>query len=169
MNVKPAREGFVTDEREPVTIEHEPAPASASKRATPPPEIEPSPADLPPLEVDTWPIIVKLMHKPIRNNRGEDVREVSLREPKAADINRYGNPIRVNQDGDVIIDERKMSYMVAALSGILPPFIDEMDPRTTGIAAPTRLRRFFFPIQRHGRRRGADHLGLLSSRALVPR
>ena len=66
------------------------------------------------------------------------------REPRAGDINRYGNPIRVNQEGDVIIDERKMSYMIAALSGILPPFIDEMDPRDWNSCA-YRLRRFFLP------------------------
>jgi hypothetical protein len=142
MNVKPKREGFVEDQ--PTTLEHEPAAAPGSKPAVPPPEIEPSPAEVQPLLQDDWPIIIKLLYKPIRNNRGEDVREVSLREPRAGDINRYGNPIRVNQDGDVIIDERKMTYMIAALSGILPPFIEEMDPRDWCSCA-YRLRRFFLP------------------------
>jgi hypothetical protein len=142
MNVKPKREGFVEDQ--PTTLEHEPAAAPGTKRAVAPPEIEPSPEELPPLEQDQWPIIIKLLYKPIRNNRGEDVKEVSLREPRAGDINRYGNPIRVNQDGDVIIDERKMTYMIAALSGILPPFIEEMDPRDWNSCA-YRLRRFFLP------------------------
>jgi hypothetical protein len=144
MNVKPKREGFVEDQ--PATLEHEPAAAAApgSKPAVPPPEIELSPEELPPLLQDEWPIIVKMLYKPIRNNRGEDVREVSLREPRAGDINRYGNPIRVNQDGDVIIDERKMTYMIAALSNILPPFIEEMDPRDWNSCA-YRLRRFFLP------------------------
>jgi len=140
VNVNPKHEGFVEDQKpEPEII----AP-SGGKRPMPPPEIEASPEELPPLEQDQWPIIVKLIYKPIRNNRGEDVREVSLREPRAGDINRYGNPIRVNQEGDVIIDERKMSYMIAALSGILPPFIDEMDPRDWNSCA-YRLRRFFLP------------------------
>ena len=60
MNVKPRREGFVADQ--PTTLEHEPPPAApaGTKRAAPPPEIEPSPADLPPLEQDEWPIIVQL-------------------------------------------------------------------------------------------------------------
>jgi hypothetical protein len=142
MNVKPKREGFVEDQ--PTTLEHEPAAAPGSKPAVPPTEIEPSPAELPPLEQDQWPMIIKLLYKPTRNNRGEDVKEVSLREPRAGDINRYGNPIRVNQDGDVIIDERKMTYMIAALSGILPPFIEEMDPRDWCSCA-YRLRRFFLP------------------------
>jgi hypothetical protein len=144
VNINPKREGFVDDSKP--TLEHEPA-ASAppgTKPAVPPPEIEPPPAELPPLLQDEWPIIVKMLYKPIRNNRGEDVREVSLREPRAGDINRYGNPIRVNQDGDVLIDERKMTYMIAALSNILPPFIEEMDPRDWNSCA-YRLRRFFLP------------------------
>lgn len=140
MNVNPKKEGFVDDQAKPEPEIIQPS----GKRSMPPPEIEPSPAELPPLEQDEWPIIVKMMYRPIRNNRGEDIREVSLREPRAGDINRYGNPIRVNQEGDVIIDERKMSYMIAALSGILPPFIDEMDPRDWNSCA-YRLRRFFLP------------------------
>lgn len=140
MNVNPKREGFVDDQPRPEPEIIQPS----GKRSMPPPEIEPSPAELPPLEQDEWPIVVKMMYRPIRNNRGEDIREVSLREPRAGDINRYGNPIRVNQEGDVIIDERKMSYMIAALSGILPPFIDEMDPRDWNSCA-YRLRRFFLP------------------------
>lgn len=147
MNVKPKREGFVEDQ--PTTVEHEvaaPAPAApaGTKRAVPPPEIEPSPDELPPLLQDEWPIIIKLLYKAIRNVKGEDVRIISLREPRAGDINRYGNPIRVNQDGDVLIDERKMTYMIAALSGILPPFIEDMDPRDWNSCA-YRLRRFFLP------------------------
>jgi hypothetical protein len=144
VNINPKREGFVDDQAKAKPAEQEQAAPAASRRAVPPPEIEASPAELPPLEQDVWPIIIKLVYKPIRNNRGEDVKEVSLREPRAGDINRYGVPIRVNQDGDVIIDERKMSYMIAALSGILPPFIEEMDPRDWCSCA-YRLRRFFLP------------------------
>ncbi|TYL87442.1 phage tail assembly protein [Bradyrhizobium cytisi] len=139
MNVNPKREGFVDEQKpEPEII------SPTGKRTMPPPEIEPSPAELPPLDQDEWPIIVKMLYKPIRNNRGEDIKEVSLREPRAGDINRYGNPIRVNQEGDVIIDERKMTFMIAALSGVLPPFIEEMDPRDWNSCA-YRLRRFFLP------------------------
>jgi hypothetical protein len=140
MNVNPKREGFIDDGK---TIDAEPAVPSGGKRASPPPEIEPSPAELPPLE-DVWPIVVKLIYKPIRSNRGEEVTEISLREPRAGDINRYGNPIRVNQDGDILIDERKMTYMIAALANILPPFIEDMDTRDWNSCA-YRLRRFFLP------------------------
>ena len=114
-------------------------------RAVPPPELEQSPADKPELDAtEQWPIKVKLLYKPIRNNRNEEIREVILREPRAGDINRYGNPVRINQDGDVVIDERKMTYIMAALSDVLPPFIEMMDPRDWNSVA-YRLRRFFLP------------------------
>ncbi|WP_128941061.1 phage tail assembly protein [Bradyrhizobium zhanjiangense] len=138
--MNPKREGFVEDTKQEAEI-IEPR---GKTRAMPPPEIEPSPAEQPQLMEDEWPIVVKLIYRPIRNNRGEDIKEVSLREPRAGDINRYGNPIRVNQDGDVLIDERKMTYMIAALSGVLPPFIEEMDTRDWNSCA-YRLRRFFLP------------------------
>jgi hypothetical protein len=144
MNINPKREGFVDDSKP--TLENEPAPAAraGTKRAAPPPEIEPSPAELPPLEQDDeWPIIV-VLKKPIRNNRGEEIKELSLREPRAGDINRYGNPVRFNKEGDIVHDERKMTYMIAALSGILPPFIEEMHPRDWNTAA-YKLTRFFLP------------------------
>ena len=146
MNVTPRREGFV--ENDPAVkheINQEPAqPAGKHPRAVPPPELEQSPADLPPLLQDKWPVVVQLLYKPIRDNFGKQVKEVTLREPRAGDINRYGNPVRVNQDGDVIIDERKMTYIIAALSDILPPFIEDMDPRDWNSCA-YRLRRFFLP------------------------
>ena len=37
-----------------------------------------------------------------------------------------------------------MTYMIAAPSGVLPPFIEEMDPRDWNSCA-YRLRRFFLP------------------------
>jgi hypothetical protein len=144
VNVNPKREGFV-DEKPPIIEQPEAADdRPRAKRAMPPPEIEPSPEELPPLEMDQWPIIVKLLYKPIRNNRGEEIREVSLREPRAGDLNRYGNPIRINQDGDVLIEERKMTYMISALANVLPPFVEDMDPRDWASCA-YRLRRFFLP------------------------
>lgn len=115
----------------------------ATARATPPPTIEPSPAELPPLDADQWPLVVKLL-RPIHNDKGELLKEITLREPKALDINRYGNPVRFNAEGDVVHDERKMTYMIAALSGILVPFIEQMDTRDWNTAA-YKLRRFFLP------------------------
>ncbi len=138
-----AAEGFVADQPAPQPAATLQQPVSA-KRAVPPPTIEPSPAELPPLPAPEWPITVTLRHKPIRNNAGEEVKQVSMREPRAGDINRYGNPVRVNADGEIIIEERKMTYMIAALTNILPPFIEDMDTRDWNSCA-YRIRGFFLP------------------------
>lgn len=147
------REGFIEDRPQappPSPPEVMPPerkePKPGVQRAAPPPELEQSPVDQPPspTEGEHWPIIVKLLYKPIRNNKNEEIREVSLREPRAGDINRYGNPVRINQEGDVVIDERKMTYIIAALADVLPPFIEMMDPRDWNSVA-YRLRRFFLP------------------------
>jgi len=129
LNEVPKKEGFVDDRL-------------ADNVVTEPP-IEPSPAEEPP-KVELWPIVVKLLHKPVRNNTGIMVKELTFREPNGGDINRYGNPVRVNSDGDVVIDERKMHFMMAALSGILPPFLEQLDPRDWNSCA-YRLRGFFLP------------------------
>ncbi|MBO4220818.1 phage tail assembly protein [Bradyrhizobium neotropicale] len=141
-----SREGFIDDRpMVDVTPERDDKPAERKLRPTPRPEIEPSPAEATEVAAEEeWPITVKLLHRPVKGNKGERLKEVSLREPRAGDINRYGNPIRINQDGDVLIDERKMTYMIAALTGILPPFIEDMDPRDWNSCAYP-LRRFFLP------------------------
>ena len=126
INPKKIREGFVEDK--PVVTE---------------PAIEPSPAETP-TTAELWPVTVKLLHKAVRNNAGVMVKELTFREPTGGDINRYGNPVRVNQEGDVVIDERKMHFMLAALAGILPPFLEQMDPRDWNSCA-YRLRGFFLP------------------------
>lgn len=135
MNKPDRREGFVSkaaplDEAQPQTapvIEHEPRP-------------EPNPEPV----KETWPIKVKLLHKKVRNSQGEMVGELSFREPTGGDINRYGNPCMVDQYGDVVILDRKMTTMIAVLSGILQPFIEAMDPRDWNSCA-YRLRGFFIP------------------------
>jgi hypothetical protein len=145
------REGFIDErpvERNVRTIEGTAEPqAERHVRSMPPPEIEPSPAEKPISMEPEWPMVVKLVNKPIRNNKGELVQELKLREPRAGDINRYGNPVRINQDGDVVWDERKMSYMIAALSDILEPFIEDMHPRDWNTCA-MKLRNFFLPDPR---------------------
>lgn len=107
------------------------------------PQLEPSPAETPTV-VELWPVTVKLLHKSVRDNKGTQVRELVFREPTGGDINRYGNPVRVNQDGDVVIDERKMMFVMAALCGIMVPFLEQMDPRDWNSCA-YRLRGFFLP------------------------
>jgi Phage tail assembly chaperone proteins, E, or 41 or 14 len=153
MNIPPKREGFIDDkpvEKPSVvthTIEAEPQQPQHQPRTMPPPEIEPSPAEIPERFQDEWPLVVPLLNKPIRNTKGELVKELKLREPRAGDINRYGNPVRINQDGDVVWDERKMTYMIAALSDILVPFIEDMSPRDWNTVA-MKLRNFFLPDPR---------------------
>ena len=129
--IRPAREGFQTGETPPPRKERASLPAPADSPETTAP-------------IDEWPVKVKLMHRPIRNEHGEEVRELSFREPTGGDINRCGNPVRVDQFGEIVIEERKMSLMIAALSGLLSPIIDRMDPRDWNSCA-YRLRRFFLP------------------------
>jgi Phage tail assembly chaperone proteins, E, or 41 or 14 len=108
------------------------------------PVATPAPAPVSPLDLEQWPINVKLLHKSIRDNKGNQIKELSFREPTGGDINRYGNPVRIDQNGDVLIDEKKMTSIMASLSGILQPFIEQMDPRDWNSCA-YRLRSFFLP------------------------
>jgi hypothetical protein len=98
----------------------------------------------PPAPVEEWPIKVKLLHKKIRNDRNDVIDEVAFRQPTGGDINRYGNPCRISYDGEVQIDEQKMTRIIAALAGILLPNIEQMDPRDWNSCA-YRLRSFFLP------------------------
>jgi hypothetical protein len=130
MNKPNKREGFV--DADPIDQEPEP------------PAFEPeAPPDDAPLR-ETWPVKVRLMHRPIHGLDGQPLKEIAFREPTGGDINRHGNPCHVNQEGDVIILERKMTTMMAALSGQLPPTIETMDPRDWNSCA-YRLRGFFLP------------------------
>jgi tail assembly chaperone E/41/14-like protein len=130
MNKPQLREGFVADEPAIDIPDQQPTAADPSAE-----RID---------EAEQWPIVVKLMYRPIKNNKGEEVRELTFREPSGGDINRYGNPVRINQEGDAIIDERKMTLIMAALSGILSPLLERMDPRDWNSCA-YRLRNFFLP------------------------
>jgi hypothetical protein len=155
MNERPTiREGFVIDQQQdkPAT---QPAPAQTAQQPPmpppmPPPELTPSPVDQPDaikIDQDVWPVVVKLLYKPLQIPGGPLLQELSFREPRGSDINRYGNPCRVNQEGDVLIEERKMHYIMAALSGIQPPFLELLDPRDWNSCA-YRLRHFFAPDPR---------------------
>ena len=138
MNKPNKREGFVNEAeplKQPVidgtVIENEPpAPPEPAAPAEPVPE--------------TWPIKVKLLHKAVRGPGGMMVKELTFREPTGGDINRYGNPCQVDQNGDVVILDRRMLTMMAVLSGIVQPFLELMDPRDYNSCA-YRLRGFFIP------------------------
>ena len=151
----PLREGFVL----PPSHEQpqEALPRDAPPQAPLPSQLKPEPPHVePPLmesdlarqdiaaNAQQWPIVVQLLYKPIRNDKGETVTSLSFREPRASEINRIGNPTRMLWDGEIIIEERKMTYIMAALCGILPPLLDDMDPRDWNSCA-LRLRKFFLP------------------------
>src|SRR5262245_42074348 len=128
------REGFQTDdERE-------------QQRVDPPGDIVDAVAvEAAPQEpAEVWPIKVRLLHRAIRDAKGNEIRELSFRQPSGGDINRIGMPVRVDSMGEVIIDERKMTYMMTALSGVMTPFLETMDPRDWSSCA-YRLRSFFLP------------------------
>jgi len=93
---------------------------------------------------EQWPIKVRLLHKAVRGPNNDMVNELSFREPTGGDINRVGNPCMVDQNGDVLILDRKMTTMMANLSGVLQPFLEAMDPRDWNSCA-YRLRGFFIP------------------------
>jgi hypothetical protein len=93
---------------------------------------------------EVWPITVQLLYRPIKNDKGETVDRLTFREPRASEINRIGNPTRMLWDGEIIIEERKMTYIMGALCGILPPLLEAMDPRDWNSCA-YRLRKFFLP------------------------
>jgi hypothetical protein len=105
------------------------------RRAKPPP-----PA--PPPEV--WPIVVKLLHAPVRNKRHEEVHQLEFRQPFARDIKLRGNPVRITYEGEIAFDEKKMTSMIAALSDIHVAWVDKLDPRDW-VSCAFRLRGFFLP------------------------
>lgn len=150
------REGFVMPEPEP-PLSPPPSPTIAqpqsplpSQMTTEQPKPEPPLDDLAQVRkeiaeaAENWPITVQLLYRPIRNDKGEEVTSLTFREPRASEINRIGNPTRLLWDGEVIIEERKMTYIMAALCGILPPLLEMMDPRDWNSCA-IRLRKFFLP------------------------
>ena len=143
----PAREGFVRDEPARAQAQQpRPAPRAVPAPAAPAPEPEPEPTQeaAPSALIETWPIKVKLIRKAIIGIDRHELRELSFREPTGGDINRFGNPVRIDGNGDIVVDERKMTAMMAALSGLIPAVLDRMDPRDWNSCA-YRLRGFFLP------------------------
>jgi hypothetical protein len=124
---RPIREGFQPD----------PAPEAASAAPPAPPA--------PPEPVETWPIVIKLRHKGLRDpSLPDEIRELRLRQPTGGDINYCGSPIHMGRDGNFVIDDQRMHLMIARLAGILTMVLDQIDPRDWQTAA-YRLFRFFLP------------------------
>lgn len=91
-----------------------------------------------------WPVTIELLYKPIINDKGDLINSLTFREPRVSDINRIGCPIRANIDNDFFIEERKMTYIMGALCGVLPPLLEAMHPRDWQTIA-LWLRKFFLP------------------------
>jgi len=127
----PVREGFILDDepKKPDVESQEPQQEEEAE-----PELIP----------EVWPVKVKLLNKPIRGNKNEELSELTFREPTGADINRIGNPVRVTIEGEILIDDKRMMLMMTALSGVMTPFLERMDPRDYASCA-YRLRNFFLP------------------------
>jgi hypothetical protein len=134
VNPVPAREGFVAPET-----------TTAAPEAPPTPEVVESNVEPLRRPEQTWPITVKLIHTPpIRNAKNEMVQALTLRAPTGGDINRCGNPVRLDADNIPVFDERKMTLMIASLSGVLSPVVDTIDARDWNSVA-YRLLPFFLP------------------------
>lgn len=151
MNVKAIREGFVeTPAREPVPQAAPPqAPLSPQKEFhQEPPEPELTAIDelreQIKAQANPWPITVPLLYKPIKNDKGEEIKSLMFHEPTAAEINRVGNPIRLNWENEPIVEERKMTAMMGALSRVQPVRLAELDPRDWNNCAWI-LKPFFLP------------------------
>lgn len=93
-------------------------------------------------------VFTRKLQRPITAH-GETLEEISFREPTAADISRYGNPVRFNLFGDtsdISFYEDKMTAMLAQLSGVNPKAIESMSTQdwtscAWGIAG------FFLPVR----------------------
>ena len=112
---------------------------------TPPPAAAPAPAAPAPSPEETkdvWPIVVKLS-KPIVDQNNRQVTELSFREPTAGDINRCGNPVKW-AGFEWSFEERKMTMMIANLSGVLHPMLEKMTSKDWTNCAYSLLR-FFVP------------------------
>jgi hypothetical protein len=137
---KPIREGFVKEreaETPQITVEVplEQAPEQAQDAQ-------------PLIDWNSWPVVVKLVHRPVRKGAGpsaEVLNELTFREPTARDIIRVGgNPVRTEFGVGTTIDDKKMLDLMANLSGVMTPYLELMDTRDYNSCA-YRLRGFFLP------------------------
>lgn len=92
--------------------------------------------------------IIQTLRKSIIAN-GDEVKELTFREPTAADIERVGNPVVVDMlsTGDVpkvTFDAKSMTQMMALLATVPPSTIRQMHPRDWNSAA-WQLATFFIP------------------------
>lgn len=142
MNKPTPREGFVDAE----VIDKPDQAAAVGDPALPESLDEPA---------SEWPIIIKLLHKPLQIPGKDPMHELVFREPTAGDIiSAGGNPCRleiIEMSGGLatyqpVIDDKKMLSLMAMLCNVPNPFLQRLDPRDYNSCA-YKLRRFFHPEQ----------------------
>jgi len=86
------------------------------------------------------------LRKPVMGGDGEEVSELTFREPTGADIEKVGNPVSVDfsQDPPKISYEKPMSAMIAALAEVPPSTVKLMNARDWENAA-LLITNFFLP------------------------
>ena len=93
------------------------------------------------------PIVIKLRLK-VPSGDGDEVDELTFREPTGADIERIGNPINIDMmSGDtpkVTFDTKIMTQMMSVLAAVPPSTIRKMNTRDWNTAAWS-LTSFFMP------------------------
>jgi len=90
--------------------------------------------------------IVVVLRKPVMIG-DEEIKQLTFREPTAADIERCGNPVNIDFFGEtpkMSFDAKSMSAMMSALSGVAPPIIKRLNTRDWNSAA-WGLASFFLP------------------------
>ncbi|GJE45366.1 phage tail assembly protein [Methylobacterium soli] len=91
--------------------------------------------------------LVHILSKPIKAH-GEEIREITFRDPLGADILAVGNPVIVDMASDpprVTHDERKMAAMISRLGGIPTSSVAQMGPQDW-VACAWLLTPFFVPM-----------------------
>lgn len=92
------------------------------------------------------PLVINLRKNIIAN--GDEVDKLEFREPTAGDIERIGNPVNIDfLSGDTpkaTFDSKMMTQMMAALAGVPPSTIRQMNTRDWNTAAYS-LATFFMP------------------------
>jgi hypothetical protein len=88
------------------------------------------------------------LRKPIQNAAGEQIKELTFREPTGGDMIEAGNPVIFNAFGEettVSFNEKKLGAMISRLSNQPPSTIKNMSPKDF-IDVGWLLASFFMPI-----------------------
>jgi tail assembly chaperone E/41/14-like protein len=105
--------------------------------------LDPEAAQAPPDEEIS---LEQALSKPIQAH-GEEVRLLRWREPTGGDIERAGNPVKLDFSGErpsIGFDEKKMSAMMSVLASVPPSSIRQLTAKDWNAVA-WKLFRFFTP------------------------